>query len=50
MRRALEKISAEMVRCAHRAITKNTTFKGYESFVPEPLTDPSVDEGGPSEP
>ena len=33
-RRALEKLSAEMVRCAHRAIYGNTTGRGPMDYSP----------------
>ena len=44
-RRAMEKLSAEMVRCAHRAIHSNTTGRGSSSFSPPPTTDIDEDLG-----
>lgn len=48
-RRALEKLSAEMVRCAHRAIYTNTTCRAASDYVPPPPADPREDarEGSP---
>ena len=49
-RRALEKLSAEMVRCAHRAIFANTTCRATSSDAPLPTYDPNMDVGEPSSP